>query len=154
MSIEAFLDDYPIRLQQAELERKNKEIARVTEENEMRIEQSFKQARTAMRAGYMMISGMTQVMGGSMSQAFTAMYGVITSGIQTYGAIATAAEALGMGTLNAWMVAQAAVAIVSLITAGVGLAGIMVNMDKFTKTLNGITMILQGWGGMVDSFSL
>jgi len=146
IGIEAVLDDAQVKTQQAELEAKNEKIKDAIEENEKKTKEAFDNAIGAMRAGYMVISGITQAMGGSMSQAFTAIYGTLTAGIQTY--IAFTAVELAKGPAG-WL--TAALMSASLTSAIISLAGVLTGQEEFASQILGLNMAIQGIGGLLDS---
>lgn len=143
ISIETYLDDAEARAQQAALEAKNEKIKEAIEENEKRTKESFDKAMGAMRAGYMVISGMTQAMGGSMSQAFTAMYGIAMSSIQLYSALTPA-----IGAVNP---VAATMMAISLISAIASLGAVAAGQEEYARAIGGITMTIQGFGGFLDA---
>lgn len=146
MSIEAYLDDAEARRAQAELEAKNLEIQQGIEENEKRTKEAFDESMNAMRASYMIITGVTQAVGGSMSQAFSAMYGVAVAGIGAYQSIAAAMAAVPGGQI------QAALMTSSLIAAIVQLAGVLSGQEKLSRSVNRINSALHGIGMMIGSY--
>ena len=101
---------------------------------------------TAMRAGYMILSGMTQAMGGSMSQAFSAMYGLIMGGIQTGSAIA---GALAVSSPAGWL--QAGMMMASLATAISQLGLVAAGQEDFARQIGGINIVLQSIGGLINN---
>ncbi|KKN09408.1 hypothetical protein LCGC14_1046860 [marine sediment metagenome] len=145
ITIEAFLDDSEARAQQRELEVKNEKISDAINENEKKTKAAFTKAMTAMRSGYMIISGFTQAMGGSMSQAFTAMYGIAMSSVQLYSALTPAVGAIN--PVAAMMMS------VSLISAVVSLIAMAAQQEEFARAVSGVTMMVQGIGGFLDSMS-
>jgi len=145
VDIEAVIDDTRARAQQAELEKKNEEIKKATEENEKRTKEAFNNAMGAMRAGYMVISGMTQAMGGSMSQAFSAIYGIAMSGIQTYMSISAA---LAVSPIPGARI-QAGLMIASLITAMVQLGAVSAGQKDLSQKIGGLNMEIQGIGSLI-----
>lgn len=149
LKIDAFLDDTQAKQQQNELELKNEKIKEAIDENEKRTKEAFTQTMAAMRAGYMMISGIAGAIGGSMGQVFSAMYGAAVSAIGTYQAIAAAMAASGPA---GWI--QAGLMTMSLITAISSLVGVMTGQEELSKRLSGLNMALHGISGLYDSFSL
>ena len=143
VDIKAVLDDSQAKAQQAELEKKNEEIKKATEENEKLTREAFNKAMGAMRAGYMVISGMTQAIGGSMSQAFSAIYGIALAGIGTYQAIAAAMAASGVGAVQAILMTA------SLITALIQLGAVAVGQEELAQQVGGLNQMVQGIGGMI-----
>lgn len=143
--VEVILDVEQAKAQQAELRAENEEIAQATEENKKRTKEAFDSSMQAMRASYMMISGITQVVGGSMGQAFAAIYGVAVSAISTYQSIAAAMAASGVGAF------QAALMTVSLISAITSLAGVMTGQTELSRRVSGINMSLQGLSGLIGA---
>lgn len=150
INIEAVLEETYIKSQQAELERKNDEIKRATEENEKRTKEAFEKSMGAMRAGYMVISGITQAMGGSMSQAFSAIYGIAMSGIQTYMSISAA---LAVSPIPGARI-QAGLMIASLVTAMSQLVAVTAGQEELAQQLGGLNMAVQGIGGLITNYSL
>lgn len=143
--ISTYLDDAPARAQQAELEEKNREIALAIEANEKNTKEAFDLAMSAMRASYMVVSGLSQAMGGGMSQAFSAMYGIAMAGIQTTMSIAAALAASGPA---GWV--QASMMMTSLITAIVQLGAVLTGQDDLSRAVGGLNMSIQGIGGMLN----
>ncbi len=146
ISIETYLDDAPARAQQAALEAKNAEIKNAIEENEKATKEAFNKSMAAMRSGYMIISGITQAMGGTMSQAFSAIYSIGMAGIQTASAIATALAASGPA---GWI--QAAMMAASLVAALVQLGAVAAGQEDFARQIGGLNMSIQGIGGLLDN---
>ena len=93
----------------------------------------------------MVVSGITQAMGGSMFAAFSAIYGVAIAGIATYQSIAAAMAAVPGGQLQAFLMTA------SLITALVSLGGILTGQEEFARQISGLNMAIQGIGGLLDS---
>jgi len=149
ISIEAYLDDAAARAQQDELEVRNENIKRAIEENEERTKEAYNYAISAMRGSYMIISGITQAIGGSMAQTFTAMYGVMVSGVQTASAIAAALAASGPA---GWV--QASLMTMSLASALVSLGAVVSGQTQLSRQFSGLNMAVQGIGGMISSWSL
>ena len=144
IDIKTVLDDSQAKAQQEELERKNEQIKNAIEENDKATKEAFNNAIGAMRAGYMIIAGMTQAMGGSMSQAFSAIYGIAMAGIQTGSAIAAALAASGPA---GWV--QAGLMAASLIAALVQLGLVSAGQEELASQVGGLNMSLQGLGGMI-----
>ena len=146
ISIEAYLDDAEVRKAQAELIATNEEIARATQANEKATKEAYDLSMSAMRAGYMVLTGMTQAMGGSMSQAFSAIYGIAMAGIQTYQSIAAAllpSPIPGARLMAGLMFASLATALVQLGLVAVG-------QEDFAQQIGGLNMMVQGIGGMIS----
>ena len=148
ISIETYLDDAEIRAQQAELKRENEKIAQAIEQNEKATKDAFNKSMAAMRAGYMVLSGMTQAMGGSMSQAFSAIYGIAMASIGTYQAIAAAMAASGVGTVQAILMTS------SLITAIIQLGAVALGQEDFSRQIGGLNMALQGIGQSISAWGI
>ena len=147
ITIETILDDAQARAQQAALETKNKEINKTIEENEKRTKEAFAVSMNAMRAGYMVISGITQAMGGTMSQAFSTIYGLALASIGTYQSIAAAMAATGPA---GWI--QAGLMVASLATALVQLGVVAAGQEDFAAQIGGLNMVVQGIGGMINKY--
>lgn len=148
LSIETYLDDTRARAQQAELVEKNEQISAGINENEARTKEAFKMTLGAMRASYMMVSGLSQVMGEGMGQAFSAIFGIATSAVATTSAIAAALAASGPA---GW--AQAGLMMSSLITAMVQLVAISTGQADLASTVGGINMTLHGIGSMIGAIN-
>jgi len=148
IGIEAVLDDAQVKTQQAELEAKNEKIKDAIEENEKRTREAFNEAMGVMRASYTIISGFSQAAGTDMGQLFSAVYGVAMGSIQTGTAIAAALAASGPA---GWV--QAGLMTASLLTAFVNLAGVASGQRELARKVAGLNMVLQGFGGMLDSMS-
>jgi len=148
LSIEVYLEDGVARMTQAALEVKNDQIKAAIEENQKRTKEAFTQAMAAMRSVYMVISGITQAMGGSMSQAFSAIYGIAMAGIQTGLAISAALAASGPA---GWI--QAGMMTASLITAMVQLGAVTVGQEELASQLGGLNMMVQGIGSLLNSMN-
>ena len=123
-------------------------IVDLIEETEKRTKEAFAQSMGAMRAGYMVISGITQAMGGSMSQAFSAAYGIAMASIGTYQAIAAAMAATGPA---GWL--QATLMTSSLIAAIVQLGAVAVGQEDFATQIAGLNMTIQGIGSLLGEFN-
>jgi len=146
ISVDAVLDDSQAKAQQAELEAKNEKIKEAIDENEKRTKEAFNKALGAMRASYMVVSGVAQAMGGSMAQAFSAIYGVAVAGITTYQSIAAAMASVPGGQLQAILMTA------SLITAIVSLAGVLTGQEEFAKQISGLNSAIQGIGSLIGVF--
>jgi len=145
IDIKAVLDDTQVKVQQAELEKKNEEIKKATEENERRTKESFNLALGVMRSSYAIMTGMTQAMGGSMSQAFSAIYGIAVAGIQTGISIAAA---LAVSPVPGARL-QAGLMIVSLMTAMSQLGAVSTGQAELAQQIGGLNSALHGISGMI-----
>ena len=132
----------------AQIEGTKVKIIDLVDETEKRSKEAFKVSLDAMRAGYMVISGMTQAMGGSMSQAFSAMYGIAMAGIMTYQSIAAAL--LPSPIPGARLMAGLMLA--SLGTAMAQLGAVSLGQAELASQVGGLNMILQGIGGMINKY--
>lgn len=115
---------------------------------EKETKESFNQVMGMMRASYMMVSGLSQAIGGSLGQIFSAMYSVAVSTIMTYKAIAAAIAASGVGAV------QAGLMFASLVTALVQMGALMAGQNEIARRVSGLNMALHGIGGMISSFSI
>ena len=118
-------------------------VARVKEKTT----ESFNEVLGMMRASYMMISGLSQALGGGLSQVFSSMFSVAISAIATYKAIAAAMAASGVGAI------QAVVMFSSLITAITTLATAMEGETEFSKRLTGLNTTLHGISSIIGSLN-
>lgn len=148
MSIEAYLDDAEARRAQAELEAKNIEIQQGIEENEIAARKAHEQSLNTMRASYMILTGIAQATGSSISQAFSAMYGIAIAGIGTYQSIAAA---IALSPIPGARI-QAALMTSSLIAAIVNLAGVLMGQQKLARAVGGMNTALYGIGMMIGSY--
>ncbi len=169
ISIETFLDDALARAQKREwdieLERTNEAIGETNEaigetneaigetneaigETSKRAKEAFNEAMAAMRASYMMVSGIAQVMGTSMGAMFSSLYGTAVAAIGTYKAIAVAMAATGPA---GWV--QAGIMFTSLIAAGVSVVEIMSGQTELSRRISGINMALHGISSMIGSIN-
>ena len=121
----------------------------VVETVEEQTKKSFNQVMGFMRASYSVISGMSRVMGGGMTQVFASMYMAAMSAIGTYKAIAAAIAATGP---TGWI--QASIMTTSLITASLNLVSIMSGQRTLSTKIRGINMALHGISGMISSFTM
>lgn len=97
-----------------------------------------------MRASYAMVSGLAQVMGGSMGQAFSAIFGMALGAIETTTAIAAALAASGPA---GWV--QAGLMFASLITAMIQLSAVQTGQDELASRISGLNSALHGIGSMI-----
>lgn len=147
ISIETYLDDAEARKQQAELEAKNEKIAAAIDANEKATKEAYNKAMGAMRASYQIISGFTQILGGSMGAAFGAIYGVGYAAITMYQAIA-AAQFFVPG-----MQMQSILMTMSLVSAMISLGGVIVGQMELANKVNGIQQMLVGINGLMGAFN-
>ena len=120
-------------------------LVKITEENEKRTKESFNLALGVMRSSYAIMTGMTQAMGGSMSQAFSAIYGIAVAGIQT--GISIAAALAVSPVLGARL--QAGLMIVSLMTAMSQLGAVSTGQAELAQQIGGLNSALHGISGMI-----
>lgn len=146
ISIETYLDDAPARAQQNELEIKNEKIAVAIEENKKAAKESFNQVMGYMRGTYMMLQGVSQVMGVSIPQVFSGMVSVAISTIGTYKAIAAAIAATGPA---GWI--QATLMFSSLITAIISLNAAMTGQEDLSRMVGGLNTTLHGISALIGS---
>ena len=129
-----------------DIEQKAEDAIETVEEQ---TKKSFNQVMGFMRGSYAMISGLSRVMGGGMTQVFSSMYMAAMSAIGTYTAIKAAIAATGPA---GWV--QAAIMTTSLITASLSLASILSGQRDLSTKIRGVNMALHGISGMISSFSL
>lgn len=146
ISIETYLDDAQARKQQAELIAKNEQIAAAIKENKKKTKESFDDSMEAVRSYYMLLTGITQIMGGSTEQMISSLYGVAVSAIGTWQSIAAAMAVSPVPGAQF----QAGLMMLSLTSALVSLGGILTGQEKLARRVNGITTGLQGIGGMLN----
>lgn len=105
---------------------------------------SFNEVMGFMRASYLMISGVSRILGGEMSQTFSLMYSVGVSAIGTYQAIAAAMAATGP---QGWI--QAGLMMISLTTATASLVSILAGQRELSTKIRGINMSLHGISALI-----
>ena len=121
----------------------------MAENVEEQTEKSFNEVMGMMRASYMIISGVSQAVGGNMSQIFSSIYGVAVSAIGTYQAIAAAMAASGVGA------PQAIIMSISLATAIAGLVATMTKQTELGQRIRGLNMALHGISSLIgDAYYL
>lgn len=133
----------------SKIEETEQKAEEAVETVEKQTKKSFNQVMGFMRGSYAMISGMSRVMGGGMSQVFSSMYMAAMSAIGTYTAIKAAIAATGPA---GWV--QAGIMTTSLITASLSLASILSGQRDLSTKIRGINMALHGISGMISSFSI
>jgi len=114
---------------------------------ERETERSFNEVKGMMQASYMMVSGVTQMIGGSMSQAFAAIFQIGISAIGTYQAIAAAMAATGPA---GWV--QAGIMTTSLLTALVNLYSLSEGQTELSRRISGLNMSLHSISSMVGMY--
>jgi len=132
-----------LELLEVKIEGTKDKLSVVTKEVEKQTVQSFKEVQGMMRASYMMVSGLSQVLGGDMARMFSSIYGVAVSAIGTYKAIATAMAASGVGAF------QAAIMFSSLVTATIQMGSIMMGQTELSRRVHGINTALHGISGLI-----
>ncbi len=131
------------------IETTEEKAEQLTESVEEQTQKSFNNVMGFMRASYLMISGLSRVMGGGLSQVFSSIYMAAMSAIGAYQAIAAAIAASGPA---GWL--QAAIMTTSLITAGLSLVSILAGQRDLSTKIRGVNMALHGISGMISTFSL
>jgi len=114
---------------------------------ERETERSFNEVKGMMQASYMMVSGVTQMIGGSMSQAFAAIFQIGISAIGTYQAIAAAMAATGPA---GWV--QAGIMTTSLLTALVNLYSLSEGQTELSRRISGLNMSLHSISSMMGMY--
>ena len=123
-------------------------IVSMAKTTESQTKESFKAVVDMMKTSYMLVQGITQVIGGDLGQMFGAIYGVAVAGISTYQAIAAAMAASGVGTVQAILMMS------SLIAAGASLGAIMTGQTELSRRVGGINMTLQALGQSISSWGI
>jgi len=144
IEIVVYLDDTKLKDKMAETQ----QIVDTTKENidanEKAAKQSFNEVMGFMRTSYLLISGVSRVMGQGMSQVFSSMYMVAMSTIGTYKAITAAIAATGPA---GWI--QAGIMTISLATATSSLVSIMAGQRDLSSRIRGINMSLHGISSLI-----
>jgi len=120
-------------------------LVKITEENEKRTKEAYTLALSVMRSSYAIMSGVSQAMGGSMSQAFSAIYGIAVAGIQTGISIAAA---LSISPIPGARI-QAGLMIASLITAMSQLGAVSSGQVELAQQIGGLNTALHGISGLI-----
>lgn len=107
-------------------------------------QKSFNEVMGMMRASYMMITGVSQAVGGTLSQVFASMFEIAISAIGTYQAIAAAMAATGPA---GWI--QAGIMTTSLLVAGINLATLAEGQSELSRRISGLNMSLHGISSMI-----
>lgn len=137
------LGDANVRIEETE-----EKAVDALESVEEQAQKSFNNVMGMMRVSYLMISGMSRVLGGGMTQIFSSMYITAISAIGTYKAIAAAMAASGPA---GWL--QATIMTLSLITATSSLVSIMAGQRELSTQIRGINMTLHGISTLIGAFS-
>ncbi len=133
----------------AKIEDTEEKAEEAVESVEEQTKKSFTQVMGYMRASYLIISGMSRIMGGGMSQIFSSIYMAAMSAIGTYKAIAAAIAATGP---IGWV--QAAIMTTSLVTASLSLVSIMMGQRDMSTKIRGLNMSLHGISALITTFTL
>lgn len=102
-------------------------------------QKSYNEVMGMMRSAYMMVSGITQVLGGSMAKIFESLFSITISAIGTYQAIAAAIAATGP---VGWI--QAAIMTSSLVAAIINLVAVSEGQKELARRISGLNMTLHG----------
>ena len=133
---------------QNRIEETGGQMVSMAKTTEKQTKESFKAVVSMMRTSYMMVQGITQIIGGDMGQMIGAIYGVAVAGITTYQAIAAAMAASGVGTVQAVMMSS------SLVAALVSLGGVMTGQTEISRRVGGINLSLQTLGQSISSWGI
>lgn len=129
------------------LEEAEKALEKVREVKEEQ-ETSFNEVLGMMRASYMMVTGLSQALGGSLPQIFSSIFSVAISTIATYKAIATAMMASGVGAV------QAGIMFASLVVAIRSLVATMTQQPELAKRMSGLNTALHGISMSISTWSI
>lgn len=110
-------------------------------------QKSYNEVMGMMRASYMMITGVSQAIGGTLSQVFSSMFSIALSAIGTYQSIATAMAATGPA---GWI--QAGIMATSLIVAGINLATLAEGQTELSRRITGLNMSLHSISSMIGMY--
>lgn len=145
MSIEAFIDQSYVRDVQQEITTRAEHNAALIEENKKQQAASFHSIMANMRGAYLVMTGMSRVLGGGMTMMFRTMYTMGTSLIATYTTVAAALEGIPGAQI------QATLALAGLAFASAQLTGVITKNQELTQNMRGIYMALHGISGMMGS---
>jgi len=110
--------------------------------------ESFQHVQSMMRASYMMVSGISQIIGGDMGRVFSAMYGM---GVAMIGTFKSLAAAVAVSSPVGWI--QAALMFTSLMSATIQLASISSGQTQLSQQMHGLTMSLHGIQGIIGGLN-
>jgi len=110
-------------------------------------DRSFEEVMGMIRASYMMITGVSQAIGGDLPQVFSSIFSMAISSIATYKAIAAAMAASGVGA------AQASLMFASLITAIASLMAGMAEESELARRVTGLNTSLMGISNLIGSIN-
>lgn len=131
----------------AEVEESAERVLEKVREVKEEQERSFEEVLGMMRASYMMITGVSQAMGGDLPQVFSSIFSMAISSIATYKAIAAAMAASGVGA------AQASIMFASLITAIASLMTGMAGEAELSRRITGLNTSLHGISALIGSIN-
>ncbi|KKM03306.1 hypothetical protein LCGC14_1775750 [marine sediment metagenome] len=134
----------------AKVEETEEKAEQVVESVEEQTKKSFNEIMGYMRATYMLISGVSRILGGGMSQIFSAIYMTAMSAIGAYKAIAAAMAVSPVPGARL----QATLMMISLITATSSLVSIMAGQRELSTKIRGVNMSLHAISSLISSFSL
>ena len=136
-----------VRVLDEAIEDTKENLIKMGDDVERETQRSFNEVKGMMQASYMMVSGVTQMIGGSMSQAFAAIFQIGISAIGTYQAIAAAMAATGPA---GWV--QAGIMTTSLLTALVNLYSLSEGQTELSRRISGLNMSLHSISSMVGMY--
>lgn len=109
-------------------------------------QESFNEVMGIMRASYMMVTGVSQAIGGNMSQIFSSMFSVALSSIGTYKAIAAA---LMVSPIPGARI-EAALMFSSLTAALFNLGAAMTGQEELSRRISGLNTAIHGIGSIIQ----
>ena len=133
----------------AKIEDTGNKLVQMGDDVEKATVESFNEVKGMMQTSYMMVSGITQVVGGNMSQVFSSIFQIAISAIGTYQSIAAAAAASGPG---GWI--QAGIMMSSLGVAIFNLMTLSEGQKDLSRRLSGLNMSLHGISSLIGYNSM
>ena len=130
------------------VEDSKEKLINATKEVDRKTMESFQHVQSMMRASYMMVSGISQIIGGDMGRVFSAMYGM---GVAMIGTFKSLAAAVAVSSPVGWI--QAALMFTSLMSATIQLASISSGQTQLSQQMHGLTMSLHGIQGIIGGLN-
>lgn len=105
---------------------------------------SFNQTMGAVHAGWLAVQGLVRMGGGSIQTVFRTVIGTTLGAISTLQPVLHAALQGGLASMNPWMVAQAALGLISIGTSIAALMAFQSEEKALSDALRGANMAMHG----------
>ncbi len=149
LTISAFFETSVFDAQTAARERRIQGLLNGLEQVDQKTKMSFNKVMNVMRGSYMIVSGITRVIGGGFSRVFQGVWSAITSAILANKAIAAAVAAS-----SPWGWIQAGVMLASLTMASMNVAALMSGQKNIARQARGLNFALHGISSMIQGFTI